>query len=120
MNESNVTDLLEAVLLELKALRALLGRQRRVNTEVLTVLLPAVAGKFGSTAVTTREILQDVAIAAVVGDLSPSQVGALLATAADAGAAYGGYFIEKSGIAPQECPGVETGAEIKIARIRFP
>ena len=81
----DVAGLLRDILDELRAVRAALGTGRQLqpvpdaDRELLRQLLPAIGGLVGSSPFRVAEILADAGIRAVLGSLSPSGVGALLA-----------------------------------------
>lgn len=66
------------------------------DLDQLARLLPAIGGKFGDSAVTTREILQDVSIRNLFPGNSGS-LGSLLSRAAEDGAQADGYCLERRG-----------------------
>jgi hypothetical protein len=68
----------------------------QADLRILAELLPAIAGKFGSCAITTREILEDPGIRALFAG-SAGSLGALLGKAADDGAEANGYCVQRGG-----------------------
>jgi hypothetical protein len=84
---------------ELRELRLLL-RPKKCSTadmEVLSRVLPAVAGRWGSSPITAREILTDPAIQALFPG-SPGSLGSMLSRAeADRAVAYG-YCVQKASL----------------------
>jgi hypothetical protein len=85
--EPELRDFLERILREVRDLRRVVEGRRcsDADLERLEALLPAVAGRFGSSPVTTRELRADAAIRAT-GPPSSRAFGALMAKAAHDGA----------------------------------
>lgn len=84
---------IDKILQELSELRAILTPKRcsEADVAVLSRLLPAIGGKFGSAAVRTAEILRDPALRVICG--SPGATGSLLSRAADDEAVIVGYQV---------------------------
>ena len=91
--------------LELRDLARCLSRRDR---DRLAALLPALAGRFGSTPILVREVIAsaDPGVRLVRGDLNAKRIGRLFSRAA--GLAVDGYVVERCG--------VEDGATIWSVR----
>jgi hypothetical protein len=88
---------IRAILAEVQQIHLLLQPKRCTpgDIDLLAKLLPAVAGKFGSSPVRTREILADPAIRATVNG-SRGAIGTLLARAADDEADIAGLRVTRA------------------------
>jgi hypothetical protein len=93
-----------AVLVELRAIRSVLERQRRPShltrddRDRLAKMLPPIGAVFGSALFTARELLEKdaPALRLVLGELNARQIGRLLQRAE--GAAVGGLTVQREGI----------------------
>jgi hypothetical protein len=101
VSNADIVILLREILIELRTLIAHLHLRRSTDRdddrELLERLLPAIIGKFGSLTFKTSELFADPALRALIGDRKRSQVGTMLAKAAETQRVINGYMVSRPG-----------------------